>query len=107
MLKKNQKLTDSSLKKILYRCQVICSVEDETEILALLVQAVREKKLMLIAVGTKNLNDRDGSFPAEIEIQADFLAESHKDKLELEKAVSILKSKTETNSVSWEYIQDE
>lgn len=104
--KNPQKLINSPIQKILYRCQVICFIEDEPEILALLVQAVREKKLMLIAVCSKNLNNQDRSFNDKIEIQADFLAETYKDKLELEKAVGVVKSKIKTNSVSWEYIYE-
>ena len=102
-----QKITDSSsIKKVLYRCQVICYIEDEPEILSLLVQSVREKKLMLIAVCSKNLNNQDQQFQTQTEIQADFLAESYKDQLELEQAVSVLKSKTRINSVSWQYLHE-
>ena len=101
-----KKLADSSIKKVLYRCQVICYIEDEPEILSLLVQSVREKKLMLIAVCSKNLNNQDQQFQTKTEIQADFLAESYKDQLELEQAVSILKSKTRINSVSWQYLHE-
>ena len=104
--KRPQKLVYSPIKKILYRCQVICCIEDEPEILSLLVQSVREKKLVLIAVCSKNINNQDRQFQDTTEIQADFLAESHKEKLELEQAVSVLKSKTTINSVSWQYLNE-
>lgn len=108
--KSESKLTKKSTgfpsKQILYRCQVVCSMEDESEILSLLVQSVRERKLTLIAVCSKNLDNQDRRFQTEIEIQADFLAESYQDKLELEQAVSVLKSKTRINSVRWEYIHE-
>lgn len=94
-------LIDPPVTKILYRCQVICYIEDEPEILSLLVQSVRAKKLMLISVCSKNINERDGNCQAQTEILADFLAESYQDQLELEQAVSVLKSKTRIDSVSW------
>ncbi len=56
---------------------------------------------MLISVCSKNINERDGNCQAQTEILADFLAESYQDQLELEQAVSVLKSKTKIDSVSW------
>ena len=99
-----QKLIKPSSNRIIYRCQVICYIEDEPEILALLVQSVREKKLVLVSVSSKNINDREQQFQSKTEIQADFLAENYQDRLELEQAVSVLKSKTRINSVSWQYL---
>ena len=102
-----QKSKLSPVQEIRYRCQVICHIEDEPEVLALLVQSVREKKLTLTGVSSKNLNNQEQNHLTEAEIQADFLAEGYKEQLELEQAVSVLKSQARVNSVSWQYLSEE
>ena len=99
--KHQQKLINPSAERIIYRCQVICYMEDEPKILSLLVQSAREKGLMLIAVCSKNINNQERPYQTQTEIQADFLAKNYKNNLELEQAVSVLKSKTPIDSVSW------
>ena len=99
--KHQQKLITTSVDRIIYRCQVVCYTEDEPKILSLLVRSTREKGLMLIAVCSKNINNQDRQSQTQTEIQADFLAENYKNNLELEQAVSVLKSKIQIDSVSW------
>lgn len=90
-----------------YRCQIICHVEDEPEILALLVQSVREKKLLLTGVYSKNIDHKGQNYLTQAEIQADFLAQDYQDKFELEQAVGVLKSQARVTSVSWQYLSQE
>ena len=88
-----------------YRCRLLCQSEAEAHVLALLLQSVREKGLVLTAIHSKNIEDDDIEDLTEVEIKADFLAEGRNDELEiLEQVVSLLKFKARVNKVSWEFV---
>lgn len=87
-----------------YRCRLLCQSEAEAHVLALLLQSVREKGLILTAIHSKNIEDEDVEDLTEVEIKADFLSEGRSDELEmLEQVVSQLKFKARVNRVSWEF----
>ena len=88
-----------------YRCRLLCHSEGEAHVLALLLQSVREKGLILTAIQSKNIEDEDMEDLSEVEIKADFLSEGRKDELEmLEQVVSLLKLKARVNKISWEFV---
>ena len=88
-----------------YRCRLLCQSEAEAHVLALLLQSVREKGLILTAIHSKNIEDDDIEDLTEVEIKADFTSEGRKDELEmLEQVVSLLKLKARVNKVSWEFM---
>ena len=95
----------ASQQETKYRCRLLCQSEAEAHVLALLLQSVKEKGLILIAIHSNNIEDDEMEDLSQVEIKADFLSEGRNDELEmLEQVVSLLKLKARVNRVSWEFM---
>lgn len=89
-----------------YRCRVICRVQDEANVRALLFQPVKGNELMLTAMYSKNIESSDIDNTAKVEINVDFVSEGRNDVL-LEQVVSLLKLKAKVSAVSWAFVSED
>ena len=87
-----------------YCCRVICHIEDEADVRALLLHPVKDQALLLDGLYSKNLDSLDNQH--QVEIKADFVTTGRNDAL-LEQVISLLKSKAEVSEVSWQFVSQE
>ncbi len=90
--------------KIRYRCNVVCYRQDEVSVRTLFLQSINDRKLMLDAYHSKDVDS-----PAETgvrSIQVDFIAPERSDE-NLVKLVEKLKETTNVNEVGWQVVSDE
>lgn len=89
-----------------YRCRILCAIEDEANIRALLLHPVKDRELMLTAMSSKNTGSKDINNSSQVEIQANYLSEGRNDVL-LEQVVSLIKLRAKVSAVSWEFVEED
>lgn len=89
-----------------YRCRAICHREDEVNVRALLLHLVKEQKLMLRSVYSKNIDSLHLDNEALVELKVDVVTAGRND-IFLEQVVSLIKSKARVIAVSWEFVSQD
>lgn len=89
-----------------YCCRVICHLEDERNVRALLLEQFQDKEVMLTALSSKNIDIQELDSFAQVEIKADFVSEGRNDDL-LEQFVTMLRLNIKVSAVRWEFILDD
>lgn len=91
------KSTEDGIK---YYCQVICPAAKEIEVLAMLVQLLKEEKLIPTGISSKKFTNNK-SFP-EVEIEVNLVSNSNNmGSIKLQQILTVLKTKVEISSASW------
>lgn len=86
-------------QEISFRCQVNCLAVDEAEVLTLLVQLGKEKKLIPTKVDIRNIVD-DSNF-SQVAIQVDFISHDNNSFWQIQQILISLKSKINVISASF------
>ena len=86
--------------EVRYYCQVICPAAKEIEVLALLVQLLKEEKLMPTGISSKKFANNK-IFP-EVEIEVNLVSDSNNTgSVKLQQVLGVLKAKVEISAASW------
>ena len=88
-----------------YRCRVTCSPENQTRVLTLLLQLLKEQNWHLKRLDSRNIFQNNNSQEVEmVEIKVDFLTDNADCEPEcLEKIVNSLKADSLVNSIGWQF----
>ena len=88
-----------------YRCRVTCPLENQTRVLTLLLQLLKEQSWQLKRLDSKNVFQHDSSQEVDmVEIKVDFLTHSTDCEPEcLEKVVKTLKADSPIYSIGWQF----
>ena len=90
----------SQENEIKYYCQVICPAAKEIEVLAMLVQLLKEEKLIPTGISSKKFTNNK-SFP-EVEIEVNLVSNSNNTgAIKLQQILGVLKAKVEISAASW------
>ena len=90
----------SQENEVKYYCQVICPAVKEIEVLAMLVQLLKEEKLIPIGISSKKFTNNK-SFP-EVEIEVNLVSNSNNTgSIKLQQILGVLKAKVEISAASW------
>jgi putative Mg2+ transporter-C (MgtC) family protein len=86
-----------------YHLRVIANLTDETRVRELLLEPVKNKKLILNSIHSKNLDSDRPDGEITVEIKLDFSSQGRNDLL-IEELVSNLKATIRVSEVSWEFL---
>lgn len=101
----DEQLITHTKSEVRYCCRVICHLENERNVRALLLEQFQNKELMLTALSSKNLDIQLDSL-AQVEIKADFVSNGRNNHL-LEEFVIMLRLNIKVSAVRWEFISED
>lgn len=88
-----------------YSCHLFCSLDSETEVLKLMMNFARERKLMIASVQSRNIEQETKLGDTKVEIKANFTAQSAESNLlDSEEIIRMLKSQAKVSSISWQLL---
>lgn len=102
----DEQLVTDTEREARYRCRIICNVEHEARVRALLLSQTQEGELMLTALSSRNINIKEIDNLIQVEVKADFVTDSRKDGV-LEQIITVLKSQVATSATSWQLVSKE
>ncbi|WP_019505677.1 MgtC/SapB family protein [Pleurocapsa sp. PCC 7319] len=91
----------TTYNEVRYYCQVICPAEKEIEVLAMLVQLLKEEKLIPTGISSKKFANNNKIFP-EVEIEVNLVSDNNNTgSIKIQQVLAILKAKVEISAASW------
>ena len=100
-------VSENSKNKIVkYSCTLVCPTESEIQILELINNFARQKKLVLTELRSNTIGDRKIGSERNVEIRLILQAQASSEQIEnFVEPIQILKSKAAVDSVDWQVIQ--
>lgn len=91
-----------------YRFRLFCQAEDEANVRNLLLQLLKERKLIMTAINSKNLAGSDSIQAGTVAIKLEFSSSENADLLDsIEQIVNLLKQQTTVSQIGWELIAED
>lgn len=101
-------LVTTSETSISYRFRLFCQAEDEANVRNLLLQLLKERKLIMTAINSKNLIGNASIQAGTVAIKLEFSSRENADRLDsIEQIVNILKQQTTVSQIGWELIAED
>jgi putative Mg2+ transporter-C (MgtC) family protein len=92
----------------IYRCQLVCQVEDEVHVRNVLLQSLKERELILTAIRSKNVVSSTSAYLGMVAIELEISPGENVNELELiEQVVHLLKQQTNVSQIGWQLVAEE